>query len=165
MLHAHAEAEGGERLEHEQQSDGDHQPAERVVAHGAKQGALGGDAHEPDEDEPGRDREQEGQMEVRVDGDDAVGPEHVELAVGEVDDPHHAEYEHQPHRDQGQVAGRVGRVDDGLEQQLGHGGNPRPALPIAGRAVSLKRNPAPGTGPRRGREFAGGDGTRVQPRW
>ena len=101
VLHqADAENDRGEHLEDEEHADGHDQPTERVFPHRLEQKLLDDQSDDADDDH-GRDHgSEEGQLVLGVEPEHDVGAGHVELAVGEVDDPHDAEDENQTHRHQ-----------------------------------------------------------------
>jgi hypothetical protein len=155
VLHAHAETQHREALEDQQEADGDHQTAQGVVAHGSEECTLHGNPHQADEDETHGHGEEERQLPVGIEGDHAIGAQHIKLAMGEVDDPHDAEDHHQADRHQGHEAGGVERVQRGLEEKLEHG-HASPEGPEAG------RSPA---GFRGGCQRPDRAGPAAQPRW
>ena len=89
-------------------------PARGLSRIGLEQRPLHQDPEQADEDQSQHHREEERIVALGVDEHDAVGAEHEELAVGEVDHPHHAEDQHQPDRDQRHEGGGVDGVDAGL---------------------------------------------------
>ena len=153
VLHAHPEAHRRRRLKYQQQSDGDDQPRQGVVSHGPEQRPLHHDSEPADEDQPEHHGEEVGVRLVRICEHHAVGAEHEQLAVGEVDHPHHAEDQHEPDRDQRHEARRVDGVDAGLQEQLDHRTGRRSAgsdrrqviVPEDTRAEAIGRRP--GSGP------------------
>ena len=121
MLHLHAEAEHGDGLQDQQESDRGDQPAERIVAQRPEQAALHDQPEQPTKRSPMATATKNGMAAAGIERDDRVGPGHVELAMGEIDDAHDAEDQHEAHGDERHVARGIGRVDDGLEEQLrGH---------------------------------------------
>ena len=54
--------------------------------------------------------------------EDQVGAEHREVAVGEVDDPHHAEHQREPAREQRVEAAEQDALDDVVDP--GHASTP-----------------------------------------
>ena len=104
-------------------------PPSGIVAQRPEQAVLHQKAEQADEDEANGDGDEERHAQSGIKGDDRIGAGHVKLAMGEVDDAHHAEDEHQPDGDERHVARGVGRVHDGLKEKLGSSQGPaiRPA--------------------------------------
>ena len=120
VLHADSEAENREGLENQEQPDRHYQPAERVALHAAEQTALAKDSDKSSEYEARGHGEEVREAGIRIEGDNAVCAEHVELAMGEVDDAHDAEDQHEADRDEREVTCRIGRVQQCLEDQVRH---------------------------------------------
>ena len=118
MFHAHAEAQNRRCLKDKKKSDRGDQTAERIVAQRPEQGAFHHQTQQTDKDEPRHDRKQKRHFEAGIEIDHAIGADHVELAMGEVYDAHYAEDQNQADRDQRHIACRIGRVRNGLKEEL-----------------------------------------------
>ena len=130
VLHLHAEAEHRDGLQDQEESDRGDQPAERIVAQRPEQAIFHEKAEQADKDETDGDGDEEVDAHAGIKRDHGIGAGHVELAMGEVDDAHHAEDEHEANGDERHVARGVGRVHHGLKEQLKrHPNAPRYAGP------------------------------------
>ena len=114
MFHADTEADDRQRLEYQQKTDGDHEPAQGVAAHRTEQSSFHANSHNAHKNQADGDRQEERQAPVCVNADNRIGSEHVELAMGEIDDAHDPKNHDQTHRHQGHVTGGVSSVEAGL---------------------------------------------------
>jgi hypothetical protein len=90
-------------------------PPSGLSRKGPEQAVFHDSPEAPTNTSPIRDGDEERQPEKGIKRDHRVGAGHVELAMGEVDDAHDAEDQHQADGDERHVARRIDGVDDGLQ--------------------------------------------------
>ncbi len=113
-----AERQHDQLLQRDRQAPGGEDRVQSAPIDVAHQQDLDGEAGGADDDRRGNDGEPERRAGAG-DGDRRVGAEHKQLAMGHVDDPHHAEHDNQPerHQDQDQHERAHVEQDDG---DVGH---------------------------------------------